>query len=223
MLHALRDCPQVRSVWWQLGVRNSNQNFWRSDLQEWLALNGKGGSRAMYGRDQWSVFFSFAIWLIWKRRNQMVFTGRRQHPNLVFDIVNKTMEFIYCASSPRNLTRSGVITCRWERPPKGWMKLNTDGCAAGSPGLAGCGGVVRDSNGEWVSGFSRLIGTTNSFVAELWGLRDGLILCSNLNIQSLIVELDAKSVVDIFGNSVYVNDGLSPILDDCRMLITRFQ
>ena len=49
------------------------------------------------------------------------------------------------------------------------------------------------------------------------------MLCSNLNIPSLIVELDAKSVVEIFCKTGYVNDVISPILDDSRMLITKFQ
>ena len=48
-------------------------------------------------------------------------------------------------------------------------------------------------------------------------------MCSNLNIPSLIVEMDAKSIVEIFCKSGYVNDVISPILDDCRMLITKFQ
>ena len=33
-------------------------------------------------------------------------------------------------------------------------------------------------------------------MAELWGLRDGLTLCNNLNISSLVVELNAKAIVD---------------------------
>ena len=43
-----------------------------------------------------------------------------------------------------------------------------------------------------MAGFSRRIGFTSSFEAELCGLREGLTLCSNLNISALIVELDAK-------------------------------
>lgn len=74
---------------------------------------------------------------------------------------------------------------------------------------------MRDEDGRWVAGFSRRIGVTTSFVAELWGLREGLILCSNLNIQSLIVELDAKAVVDVFLNPNYQNNAISPILDNC--------
>ena len=56
--------------------------------------------------------------------------------------------------------------------------------------------------------------------AALWGLRDGLILCCNLHLPSLIVELDAKATVDAFLNSNYENNVISPILDDCRQLIT---
>lgn len=41
------------------------------------------------------------------------------------------------------------------------MKLNTDGASRGSPGLAGCGGVIRDHERKWVAGFARrLAGAT---------------------------------------------------------------
>ena len=45
-------------------------------------------------------------------------------------------------------------------------------------------------------GFSRKIGITNSFVVELWGLRDGLIMRCSLNLFSLEVEVDAKAIDD---------------------------
>ena len=81
---------------------------------------------------------------------------------------------------------------------------------------------MRDERGNWVAGFARRIGITSSFKTELWGLWNGLTLCSNLNISALIVELDAKVIVDIFHNVNYENNVLSPILDDCRQLMSRF-
>ena len=150
-----------------MGVSYTNQVFWGSDLQEWLSVNESRGSRVMYGRNHWSIFFSFAIWMIWKSRNQVIFSGKAQNPKLPFEIENLCTEFMCCVSSPRCPVPRVVVTCRWEKPPKGWIKLNMDGCALGSTGLAGCGGVVRDSHGKWISGFSRRIGTTDSFVAEL--------------------------------------------------------
>ena len=35
--------------------------------------------------------------------------------------------------------------------------------------------------------------------------------------------MDAKSIVEVLQNTGYVNHVISPILDDCRQLITRFQ
>lgn len=49
------------------------------------------------------------------------------------------------------------------------------------------------------------------------------MICCHLNILSLVVELDAKIIVDVLGNSDYVNNVISPILDDCRLLASYFQ
>ena len=85
--------------------------------------------------------------------------------------------------------------------------------------MAGCGGVVRDEEGSWIAGFTRRIGVTTSFEAKLWGLRDGLMLCSNLDISLLVVEIDAKTIVDALQNVDYANNAISLILDDCRLLV----
>ena len=125
--------------------------------------------------------------------------------------------------APRVQNRRVVKRIRWERPLQGWKKLNSDGSALGEHRLAGCVGVIKDEGGHWVAGLSKRIGYTSCFAAELWGLREGLLLCYNLNIQLLEIEVDAKSIVDVLGNLSYVNNIISPILDDCRQLITRFQ
>ncbi|KAL0000009.1 hypothetical protein SO802_019611 [Lithocarpus litseifolius] len=100
--------------------------------------------------------------------------------------------------------------------------MNTDGSAIESTGIAGCGGVLRDEHGRWLKGFARKIGIANSFVAEMWGLRDGLLLCSSCNFRCVEIELDAKAIIDMLLNSNYVNILVSPILDDCRQLISNF-
>ena len=138
------------------------------------------------------------------------------------EIVNQAVEFVFCASSPRGLTRTIIKRVSWERPSEGWVKFNTDGAAKGNLGLAGCDGVVKDENGKWLAGFSKRIGISTSFVVELWGLREGLILCSDLNAPFLVVELDVKAVVECFLNPNYHNNVISPILDDCRQLMRRF-
>ena len=67
---------------------------------------------------------------------------------------------------------------RWQVPEKGRLKLNMDGAASKAMGVAGGGGLIRDNQGNWVVDFSKRIGVTNSFMAEFWALRDGLMLCN---------------------------------------------
>ena len=101
------------------------------------------------------------------------------------------MEYNYCASSHTAAKRVVLKSIRWEKPNTSWKKLNTDGSSVDSLGLAGGGGVVRDEQGN--------------FLAELWYLRDGLFLCVQAQVQALIVEMDAKALVDAFSNQTKSN------------------
>ena len=110
---------------------------------------------------------------------------------------------------------------RWEKPCNRWLKLNTDGSSLGNPGLASGGGLLRDENGSWIGGFSRRIGIANSFTAELWALRDGLLLCRQLNVQAVAIELDASAIVDAFTHQSAANTIVSSIMEDCKLLMNQ--
>ena len=181
-------------------MQMSNHEFWTSNLTNWLNLNGRLNTNQPLGKLPWKILFPFAIWNIWKYRNDFVINRKMQNLNLVTDIQNQAVEFMCCVSPLRELSWRIIKRVRWEKPPLGWAKLNTDGVVARNLGLARCGGLIKDEQGAWLVGFSRNIESTTSYAVELWGLRDGLALCCNLNIPSLVVELDAKSIVDVFWN-----------------------
>ena len=101
--------------------------------------------------------------------------------------------------------------------------MNTDGASLGNPGKAGGGGVIRDSEGRWMRGFARSIGVTTSIMAEFWALRDGLLLAGQIGVQNLVIELDAKVVVELVQSRSSSNAFYSSLLADCRSLLGRFQ
>nr|XP_023916422.1 uncharacterized protein LOC112028020 [Quercus suber] len=113
------------------------------------------------------------------------------------------------------------IQVLWTKPPQDWVKLNTDSSALGNPRKAGCGGLIRNHQGEWIRGFARGLGNTSSFVAELWALRDGLTMAKELGVNNLLVEMDALSVVLLLNNNT-VNMVMEPLLTDCRNLLQSF-
>ena len=59
-----------------------------------------------------------------------------------------------------------------------------------------------------------------NFLAELWALRDGLIMCQNLQINALKIELDAKIIAELMSNSSNSNAVNSAMVADCRLLIS---
>ncbi|KAL0004149.1 hypothetical protein SO802_011710 [Lithocarpus litseifolius] len=106
------------------------RDFWEKILQDWLIYN---------------------VWLIWKSRNQTIFRKKNTNPKLASEILSQAMEYTHCVSSPRPPSYKSIQSFGWERPPEGWMKLNTDGSSVHNSGLVGCGGVVRDENGRWIA------------------------------------------------------------------------
>nr|POE84494.1 putative ribonuclease h protein [Quercus suber] len=104
----------------------------------------------------------------------------------------------------------------------GWVKLNTDGAMFGNPIKAGGGGVLWDSNGNWVAGFMRKLGSMSSILAKLWALKDGLLLARQLDILNVNIELDADVLVHLLNNPSSHNLMLEPLLNDCRTLVKAF-
>lgn len=107
---------------------------------------------------------------------------------------------------------------RWNRPSNRWVKLNTDGLALGNPGRASGGGLIRDSDGQWVKGFTRNIGYATSVEAELWALKDGLTLCLTLRTVAVEIKIDAIVVCDWITNDSTCNLNHSSLIMNCRTL-----
>ena len=99
--------------------------------------------------------------------------------------------------------------------------MNTDGSTASISGPAGGGGLVRDENGDWVKGFARRIGSTSSYLTELWAPRDGLQLCLQIHAYSVVIEVDAKAIVEAFNSPTFPSSCVSPIMDECRHIANR--
>ena len=168
------------------------------------------------------MVFPFVVWFLWKHHNNVVFENIPLNMNLHSHCLSQALEFFFCVGKVRKVNQRSLIQVSWSKLPDEWFKLNTDGALGGNPGKAGGGGLIRDSSGHWVKGFARSIGFATSVTAEFWALRDGLKLALSEGIQNLIVELDARVVVDLISSNVDSIKPYSPLLCDCRCLLRRF-
>ena len=87
ILHALRDCSHLKHIWNQLGVTASNYDFWHVNLLDWLSLNVRTNDKIHVLGTPWSLVFPFALWSIWKSRNDIVFNRKGRNQKLALDIV----------------------------------------------------------------------------------------------------------------------------------------
>ena len=103
VLHVLRDCSWVKAVWLQLGVKMTNQCFWLTNLQDWLNVNGKTISSYNPGNPPWNMVYPFALWNLWKCRNNAVFNRKSQNPRLAAEIIQQTWSLCIACLPPEVL------------------------------------------------------------------------------------------------------------------------
>ena len=158
------------------------------------------------------------LWFLWTHRNTFLFRSSFVDSQNWRKCFQSNAEFYFIGLSSKTKQLKNVVSVGWEKPLRGWVKLNTDRSAMKNPERVGGGGLFRNHDGVWLKGFARGLGFTNSILAELWALRDGLRLAKELGFQRLIIELDALSVV-ILMNNESENLLMEPLLTDCKNLL----
>lgn len=102
---------------------------------------------------------------------------------------------------------------RWVPPATGEYKLNIDGSTRGN--FMTGGGVIRDSCGGFIAGFSTAYGNGTNMIAEFRALLEGLVLCHSLHISRISIESDAAVVVHAIKQGKIDNWRLQYIVQDC--------
>lgn len=168
----------------------------------------------------WSCKFMYTLWEIWKARNTWVFEAKCRSPVEVVKSATFQAE-----EARRWLVNHGVtrmaksIWVGWTPPDGGWVKLNTNGARKGATVLASAGGLIRNQHGNWICGFSVKIGVATSFIAECWGLREGLRMFKGLNLERVIIEMDTEIVINLMKDKNGDSDTRGTLIRDYKALV----
>ncbi|KAK9038872.1 hypothetical protein V6N11_023715 [Hibiscus sabdariffa] len=150
---------------------------------------------------------------LWLTCQQKFMTNETNRNDTVFAEVTATVEQVigrsvvwanyYNDSWPIyvQVTNSASTSTPWKKPESGWLCLNVDGAVSLTIGKATIGGLLRDSAGNFLFGFSKFIGCANSLHAELWSLHVGLQLAWDYGIKFLQVQTDCKQVIQLLHGS----------------------
>ncbi|MBA0818343.1 hypothetical protein Gohar_025504, partial [Gossypium harknessii] len=88
----------------------------------------------------------------------------------------------------------------WNRPDLGWVKLNVDGSVSIVISKAAIGGIVRDSNWKWLTGFAMVTGMTKVFQVEARAVVEGLKLAWMKCYKHVEINCDNALLIDTICN-----------------------
>ncbi|XP_050222727.1 uncharacterized protein LOC126672819 [Mercurialis annua] len=97
--------------------------------------------------------------------------------------------------SPKPLKVTSIF---WRPPPSGWIKVNTDSSALGTPGPAGGGGIFRNARGFCKGCFSVNLGSAFAFWAEIETAIFAVLKEKDMGFDHLWLECYSIYVVNLF-------------------------
>ncbi|XP_059451110.1 uncharacterized protein LOC132181902 [Corylus avellana] len=111
------------------------------------------------------------------------------------------------------------VTARtsWVAPPRGWLKANWDAALNRPKGVMGLGIVVRDSEGRVRAARSNTRrGLLDPTVAEAVAAYQAVLFCNELGYTHIILEGDAKNIVDVVKDNGCNRSRMGQMIDDIR-------
>jgi hypothetical protein len=169
-LHVFRDCPIAVNTWRHLLSTQERGMFFVVDFNDWINLNLTNKFGLRYGND-WREIWATTCFLLWQWRNKTMHDDEFVSPGTPWKVIEdyvSTYKFsvkMEEQTGPRQMQQWKDI--RWLAPTPGWFVLNSDGAAKINEGRAGCGGVLRCDKGLWIEGFTKALGDTTAYMAEL--------------------------------------------------------
>jgi ribonuclease HI len=191
-------------LWLNVVEDSMRSKFFVCDWQQWIDLNLNNTSTWSDEID-WKDYWATACHCLWSWRNKEEHDEQFQRPlNVVLAVSHRVKQYhqaMVLQQVLHNVERK-VVMIHWQPPSEGWVKLNTDG-AYKEGSVAGCGGVVRDSNGVWKGGFAKNLGVCSAYVAELWGVLEGLRYAKALGFNRVELNVDSSIVNQVLSKAGY--------------------
>lgn len=183
------------NVWNQLGAILRYDHFFYYCLADWLAVNLKSRADINLNDDGkrigWNVIFLVGCWLLWEWRCKRLFEHGFCLPTAPARlIVNYAVVTVSCSKVMQPQVTQRQISISWVPSDERWVKLNTDGSFRAASHSTSCGGVIRDSSGRWLAGFTANMGTSNCVLAKIWRVFYGLQLAARGGFKKVVVEAD---------------------------------
>uniref|UniRef100_A0A803KVB9 RNase H type-1 domain-containing protein n=1 Tax=Chenopodium quinoa TaxID=63459 RepID=A0A803KVB9_CHEQI len=211
--HIFIHCPRAKEFWDLMPcptMLHINLSW-----ADWITKNLECSSPANNNIPS-DVNFCFALWHIWKRRNDWIFS--KINSPISFTVRQcswAAYEYFYSRNIPESQKPS---TIAWSPPPSPLLKINCDASFLPATLQTGCAVVCRNNLGEWVEGFIWKGYAPSSHDAELKAIQLSLQWIKERGWKNAMLCSDAKRAVDEIKQD-QISANISNCITNCRDLL----
>jgi ribonuclease HI len=171
----MRDCSYSRNIWQHIGF-NDTGFFAVEGVADWIKEGMKGPH---------ATTFAAGLWWVWMSQNYMCINNEQMPIHRVAaNIKNSSQSIAHAFPSHQTVHMDRHI--RWNNNNFDGNILNVDGSCIGNPTRAGFRGLIRNSAGCYITGFSGFLpASTDILQAELSAIYFRLCSVKDLGIAPL--------------------------------------
>jgi ribonuclease HI len=188
ILHCLRDTSFSLNIWQHLGFLESSF-FSAVSVTDWIK-DGLNCSRA--------ILFAAGLWWVWRHRNSMCLSDETLPLIRLISQIHSAADDIKSCFYKLNTIAPSVRHIRWNNSNFDCAILNVDGSCIGSPSRTGFGGLIRNSAGFYLMGFSGSLPSSSDILeAELTAILHGLTIAKDMEFVELICYSDSLLSINL--------------------------
>ena len=213
--HLFFKYKMAKKIWRHLSLESVRKNLADAALVRIAVL------RILELEEEQKLLVITALWFIWQERNIIREEGRRRPVELIARYA-KTYIHEHRLEAEREQIRASRLVRRgerWQKPPVEFLKLNCDACFKSCSSSGSWGFLIRDSDGDVViTGRGKVDQLLNAFQGELIACLQGIQTAIELGIGKLIVETDAKMVVQALSSNAFDDSAVGVLVAEIKSL-----
>ncbi|KAF7818150.1 retrotransposon protein, putative, unclassified [Senna tora] len=216
VFHALIDCPDLHHMW-VVAKYDYSSRLYHANILEWLVVE------AGDWRDEQLVALAVALYHAWERRNKKKFENEVVRVETLWPRVEKIMDEVQTANFCDDRNNTVPTNLRWEKPEYPFIKLNVDAVVI-KDGGGSMGGLLRDETGSCRGAFMNTVSYPHEpTLLEAMAVKEGLKLALKVGCNHVMVEGDARLVMDMLKTPCDQASTLNAVCRDILRFISNFQ
>jgi ribonuclease HI len=214
VMHALIECSHAKLFWEAakglllIKLPRLHPLTWAKDILCEKAFSQK--ERAIII----SVMYS-----IWSSRNNLTHGEAGYNPAKSIELVKETLQTL---EFPRENPRPIRPVAKWQRPPDGFVKINSDGAFNTSDNLAATGVVAREGLLYRGAMGKTYRGISDPLIIETLALRDAVTYARGRGFSRVVFEVDSENLVHLWHNRATDRSMVKNVLDEISELSVFF-